>query len=110
VARALSYRPSYLAIGPIFPTTTKEMAHAPQGLSSLGRWRRSLSYPLVAIGGIFLGNAKDVLASGSESVAVVRAIADSTNPSTEAAKWMMLFEQEGKFQPNRRLYNTCSST
>lgn len=53
VARAHTFQPSYLACGPIFPTTSKVMAFAPQGILHLKRWQRTLNrYPLVAIGGI----------------------------------------------------------
>src|SRR5262249_53219508 len=59
VARALALRPSYLAIGPIHATTTKEMKFAPQGIEALKRWRRTLRYPLVAIGGCILDNTHE---------------------------------------------------
>lgn len=93
VARALAIRPSYLAIGPIFSTTTKAMRFAPQGLEALRWWRRSLPYPLVAIAGIFLDNAPDVLATGVDSIAVVRDITNAENISERVAQWQALFEE-----------------
>lgn len=73
-AYAATFKPSYLAIGAIFPTDTKEVVEV--GLDNLYRWAGMLqdSYPLVAIGGIGLHNINDVLLSGVGSIAVVSAI------------------------------------
>ncbi|MFN8551978.1 MAG: bifunctional hydroxymethylpyrimidine kinase/phosphomethylpyrimidine kinase [Candidatus Obscuribacterales bacterium] len=91
VARALSVRPSYIAIGPVFPTTTKEMKFAPQGLSGLSKWATMLNYPLVAIGGITLGVAASALDSGANGIAVVRDILDNADPSLRVVQWMQSF-------------------
>ncbi|MEA3120466.1 MAG: thiamine-phosphate pyrophosphorylase [Paraburkholderia sp.] len=74
--RALHFRPSYLAFGAVFPTATKSVATAPQGLARLARYVRLLGgeVPLVAIGGIDLGRLPGVLATGVGSAAVVSAI------------------------------------
>jgi thiamine-phosphate pyrophosphorylase len=61
----------YLAIGPVFRTATKSDAEAVVGLEGV-RWARALTTkPLVAIGGICLGNARSVIESGADSVAVI---------------------------------------
>ena len=52
---ALAARPSYIALGHVFPTQTKQMPSAPQGLEQLaGHIQRLADYPTVAIGGISL--------------------------------------------------------
>ncbi|HLB59586.1 MAG TPA: bifunctional hydroxymethylpyrimidine kinase/phosphomethylpyrimidine kinase, partial [Bdellovibrionota bacterium] len=94
VARAHAIRPSYMAIGPIFPTTSKPMRFQPQGLEALARWRRTLRYPLVAIGGISLERASDVLRAGADSIAVITAVTNSENPEEETRKWLKLFPRE----------------
>lgn len=72
---ALSAKPSYIALGHVFPTQTKQMPSAPQGLTQLARHIARLEdYPTVAIGGISLERASDVLATGVGSIAVVSAI------------------------------------
>jgi hydroxymethylpyrimidine kinase/phosphomethylpyrimidine kinase/thiamine-phosphate diphosphorylase len=73
-AYAATFKPSYLAIGAIFPTDTKEVVEV--GLENLYRWVDILTghYPLVAIGGINLQNIQSVLQSGVGSIAVVSAI------------------------------------
>ncbi|MDY0923845.1 MULTISPECIES: thiamine phosphate synthase [unclassified Leclercia] len=78
---ALAARPSYIALGHVFPTQTKQMPSAPQGLEQLARHiERLADYPTVAIGGISLERAPAVLATGVGSIAVVSAI-------TQAEEW-----------------------
>lgn len=74
VSRAHTYQPSYLAFGPIYETTSKKMPFTPRGLPALKYWKNTLSYPLVAIGGIDLNRLPDVLATGAENIAVISAI------------------------------------
>jgi thiamine-phosphate pyrophosphorylase len=83
--RALHFRPSYLALGAVFPTTTKVMPTKPQGLARLHRYVQLLKgrVPLVAIGGIDGKVMPDVLATGVGSAAVVRAVTEA--PDTGAA-------------------------
>ncbi|PKH18946.1 thiamine phosphate synthase [Enterobacterales bacterium CwR94] len=79
--RALSFSPSYIALGHVFPTQTKVMPSAPQGVQELQRHLQRLQHlPTVAIGGISLERAPAVLATGVGSIAVVSAI-------TQAADW-----------------------
>lgn len=94
VACALSLRPSYMAIGPIHATTTKAMKFEPQGLEALRRWRKTLPYPLVAIGGIFLDNASEVLACGADGIAVVRDITQAADLPDRVRQWLNLFENK----------------
>ena len=76
LARAHGIRPSYLALGPIFPTTTKVMKFGEQGLEQLQRWATLLKsgYTVTAIGGITLQRVPAVLATGVGSCAMVSAI------------------------------------
>ena len=84
---ALTARPSYIALGHVFPTQTKQMPSAPQGLAQLARHIARLGdYPTVAIGGISLARAPAVLETGVGSIAVVSAI-------TQAADWQAATEQ-----------------
>ena len=79
--RALMARPSYIALGHVFPTNTKQMPSAPQGLAQLAAHIKTLGdYPTVAIGGISIERVPSVLKTGVGSVAVVSAI-------TQAADW-----------------------
>lgn len=66
----------YLAIGPIFPTTSKDNPDPVLGLDGLSRVRQALpqEIPLVAIGGITFENARETLAYGADSLAVIGAL------------------------------------
>ncbi|CAM2008011.1 bifunctional hydroxymethylpyrimidine kinase/phosphomethylpyrimidine kinase [Acanthopleuribacter pedis] len=88
VARALALRPSYMAVGPIFTTQTKDMRFAPQGIEALRRWRRSLSYPLVAIGGIKKHHIATLLSAGADSLAVITAVTEAEDPEAETRHWL----------------------
>lgn len=61
----------YLAIGPIFPTSSKQDADPVVGLEELARLRKLTTKPLAAIGGITRANARQVLDTGADSVAVI---------------------------------------
>jgi thiamine-phosphate pyrophosphorylase len=61
----------YLAIGPIFQTSTKDNPDAVVGLETLTEVRQLVSTPLVAIGGITLQTARAVIEAGADSVAVI---------------------------------------
>lgn len=62
----------YLAIGPVFPTTTKENPDPVVGLETVTAVRSLTPKPLVAIGGITKENAPAVLSAGADAVAVIR--------------------------------------
>ncbi|HEV8414069.1 MAG TPA: thiamine phosphate synthase [Bryobacteraceae bacterium] len=61
----------YLALGPIFGTTTKDNPDPTVGLDELRRLRPLSDRPLVAIGGITRANARQALQAGADSVAVI---------------------------------------
>ena len=66
---------NYLAIGPIFATNTKENPDTIVGIEGLSKVREAIGdFPLVAIGGINFENARDILANGADSIAVISAI------------------------------------
>jgi hydroxymethylpyrimidine kinase/phosphomethylpyrimidine kinase/thiamine-phosphate diphosphorylase len=88
VARAEALRPSYLAFGPIYPTTSKETLYPPLGTVRLKHWRSLLKGPLVAIGGITLERTSAVLAAGANGIAVISAITQAEDPE-HAAKALM---------------------
>ncbi|MFT2109713.1 thiamine phosphate synthase [Marinomonas sp. 2405UD68-3] len=82
IARAQNVSPSYIALGHIFPTKTKDMPSQPQGIERLTKYIRLLSgvYPTVAIGGIGEAAFDDVLQTNVDGIAMVTAITESSNP------------------------------
>ena len=79
IARAHGVHPSYIALGPVYETTTKAMKFSPLGLDQLEEWVDLLApaYPLTAIGGISAERVSDVLWTGITSCAMVTAITEA---------------------------------
>ena len=71
VAEAERGEVDYVAIGPVFATTTKANPEAVVGLEGVQRARELTVKPLVAIGGITLASAQSVVDAGADSVAVI---------------------------------------
>lgn len=94
VARAL--RPSYVAFGPIFFTKLKAMRFAPQGVEKLKAWVRMNPFPVVAIGGITLENAPEVLTAKPAFISVVGDVANSPDPEGRAREWAGLLKKSGQ--------------
>ena len=84
LARAKAVQPSYLAIGPIYPTTLKIMPYEPVGLERLAAWAPlAAPFPVVAIGGISLQRLPGVVAclnGKQDGVAVVSAVTLAADP------------------------------
>ena len=72
VEAALREPITYLAVGPVFSTRTKDTGYQAVGLEFVSAVARMAgSVPVVAIGGITLGNASSVIAAGAAAVAVI---------------------------------------
>ena len=99
LARAHAVQPSYLAIGPIYPTTLKVMPFDAVGLERLRLWApQAAPYPVVAIGGISLERLPGVLAclgSDSDGVAVVSAVTLASDPQQAALEGLRLAAARG---------------
>jgi thiamine-phosphate pyrophosphorylase len=80
----------YIAIGPIFQTTTKANPDPVVGLDTISKARQLTSKPLVAIGGITLDNAAEVWQAGADCVAVVRDILGAESPGARTEEYLEL--------------------
>jgi len=78
----------YLAFGPVFATTSKEAPDPTVGLEGLAQARRSTSKPLVAIGGIAIENARQVIEYGADSVAVISGLLDAHDLTARAREFL----------------------
>ena len=75
----------YLAIGPIFQTSTKTDTSPVLGLDGLRAVRQAIGpLPLVAIGGITHANARAVIEAGADSIAVISTLLSDPNVITAA--------------------------
>jgi thiamine-phosphate pyrophosphorylase len=84
----------YIAIGPIFPTASKANPDPVVGLEMLRAARPLTDKPIVAIGGITLERAADVIAAGADSVAVIQDILRAADPAQRARQFVDLLGRE----------------
>jgi len=85
----------YIAVGSIYPTTSKETAKV-IGLEGLRQIRQAVTLPLVAIGGITKDNAAEVIAAGASSVAVISAILQAGSPEEAARQIVARLEAQSE--------------
>lgn len=90
--RAAAAEPAnYLALGPIFGTSSKSNPDPAVGIDELRRLRPLTDRPLVAIGGITRANAQSVLEAGADSVAIIGDLfAGGGNVRARTQEWMAL--------------------
>lgn len=89
----------YLGIGPVFPTTSKKDAPPQLGLEELSRLVAIKRLPAVAIGGICVASAGQVMATGVEGLAVVSAICGQSDPAQSSAALAREVARAGKMRP-----------
>jgi thiamine-phosphate pyrophosphorylase len=80
---ALATAASYVAVGPVFGTSTKDTGHAAVGLELVRYAAARSDRPVVAIGGITLASAAEVIGAGATSVAIISDLL-SGNPGERA--------------------------
>ena len=91
LAYALSLKPDYIALGPVYATQLKKMPWAPQGLEKLARWRHLIDdTPLVAIGGMSVERAAGAYSAGADSIAVVTDVLWHENPEQRLQEWLAI--------------------
>lgn len=73
----------YMAVGPVFSTSSKANPDPVIGIEGVRKARRLTSKPLVAIGGITRQNCRQVIEAGADSVAIIRDLATSPRKSAE---------------------------
>jgi len=96
VAEALTAQAAgadYLGVSPIFATATKADAGAPAGVALLAEIRRRVTLPLVAIGGITLANAPEVIEAGADAVCAIGAVVTKPDVGGEIKKFQGLFQR-----------------
>jgi thiamine-phosphate pyrophosphorylase len=82
----------YVAIGPVFPTSTKANPDPAVGIELIRRVRPLTDKPIVAIGGITLGRAVEIIEAGADSVAVISDILLAPDPGEQARRYIDLLE------------------
>jgi len=86
--RAAATSADYIAVGPIFSTSTKSNPDPVVGTEFIRQVRPLTDKPIVAIGGITLGCAAEVVRAGADSVAVISDILRAPDPGTRARQFV----------------------
>jgi thiamine-phosphate pyrophosphorylase len=86
--RAAATSADYIAVGPVFATTSKSNPDPVVGLELIRQARPLTDKPIVAIGGITLDRAASVLAAGADSVAVIRDVLCAAKPAEQARRYL----------------------
>jgi thiamine-phosphate pyrophosphorylase len=93
IAAALTQPVSYVAVGPVFGTQTKDTGYEAIGLDLVAHAARNAAgLPVVAIGGITIDNAAAVLAAGATQVAVITDLLTGGNPAARVREYLRRFE------------------
>lgn len=91
MAAATAMPIGYLAIGPVFSTATKDTGYDGVGLTRVAEARavaHPAGLPVVAIGGITLDTAPDVIAAGADAVAIITDLVRAGDPGARAAAYL----------------------
>ena len=84
---------SYVAFGAMFPTSTKP--NAPRAtLALLKEAKREIQIPIVAIGGITVNNAHDVIKTGIDAIAVITSLYEAKSIKETAETFAKMFHQK----------------
>ena len=78
----------YIAVGPIYPTTTKENPDPVVGLDLIRAARKLTRKPLVAVGGITMNSVPEVFRAGADSVAVISDLLNAPDPAQRAQEYL----------------------
>lgn len=81
----------YLGVSPIFQTMTKPDAGKPAGLSLIEEIRQQVGIPLIAIGGINLLNAPEVIRAGADGLCAISCVVGSDDVSAQIKRFQDLF-------------------
>lgn len=79
-SRACALGPSYIGVGPVYPTPTKQNPDPVIGISGMQEMLSLATVPAVVLGGIDFSNVQEVLRGGGRNIAPVRLINQSTDP------------------------------
>jgi thiamine-phosphate pyrophosphorylase len=92
IARGAASSADYIAVGPVFSTSTKTNPDPVVGLDLLRKARAASDKPLVAIGGITLDLAASAIEAGADSVAVISGILAADDPYQRAREYLKTVE------------------
>ncbi len=84
---------NYIGVSPIFATQTKSDAGKPVGVKLISQIRKRIGIHIIAIGGINLSNADEVIAAGADGLCAISAVVAKYEVKTEIEKFQALFRK-----------------
>ena len=84
----------YIGASPVFLTDTKPDAGVPAGIELIKQIRGRVNMPIVAIGGINLDNAKEVIEAGSDALCAISAVVTKPDVKMEIERFQRLFKRD----------------
>ena len=81
----------YIGVSPVFATSTKTDAGRPSGIILIEEIKKLVSLPVIAIGGITLSNAPDVIKAGADGLSAISAVITQPDVKQEIEKFQRLF-------------------
>ena len=81
----------YIGVSPIFTTNTKSDAGAACGVEMIAKIKKVCKLPIVAIGGITLDNAAQVIDAGADSICAISSVVSKENVKAEIGNFQKLF-------------------
>lgn len=93
ILEAISEGADYIGFGPIYSTSSKADAEEPKGLDRLRRMCEIAECPVIAIGGITLDTAGDVIRAGAHGIAVISAVCGQSDPRKATQKFIQEIHQ-----------------
>jgi thiamine-phosphate pyrophosphorylase len=91
----------YIGVGPLYPTRTKKDAKKPLFPEGFKVIRKISLHPVVAIGGISVGTAAEVMRAGAHGLAVVSDICAADSPQKQARTFIEVIEAQ---ETNKTIY------
>lgn len=76
---------SYLGVGPAFATTSKDGLPQPLGIAGVAAVAAAVEVPVIAIAGVTVDRARQLVAAGAHGVAVIGLVADAADPERVVA-------------------------
>ncbi|WP_400203695.1 thiamine phosphate synthase [Candidatus Methanomassiliicoccus intestinalis] len=83
----------YVALSPVFDTSSKDDAGCGRGIEELKKMKQAVSIPVLAIGGINKDNIKKVIAAGADGAAVISAVVSQEDVTAAAASLKRLITE-----------------
>lgn len=85
----------YVGVSPIYATATKRDAGKAAGIELIRAVKKEIRLPVIAIGGINLSNAPDVVAAGADGLCAISCVVTAVDAAGQMRRFQELFAKQG---------------